>query len=212
MDEEVLAAELPEADGAIAKEEQPQEEQPKKAKKKLTKRKLSEYIFCYGMLLLPIVQFCIFYVWVNANSIAMAFQEFDGYSDSGGEIFKWSLYNFKLFFDEWGNSSSMVISALKNTLRYFAAGVCMIPVSFIVAYFLYKKIWGYKFFRVVFFLPSIISAVLFVTVYKKLIDYGGPLDMLLSVFGVRVPPLLTDDATATGTIIAYTICSCIRAL
>lgn len=81
----------------------------------------------------------------------------------------------------------------------------MIPVSFIVAYFLYKKIWGYKFFRVVFFLPSIISAVLFVTIYKELIEYGGPLDMFLSLFGVRVPPLLTDDATATGTIIAYTV-------
>ncbi len=180
--------------------------QPKETKKKkISRRKISEYIFCYGMLLLPLVQFAIFYIWINSNSIFMAFQEFDGYADDGGELFKWSLYNFERFFSEWSNPSSMVISALKNTLKYFTAGICMIPVSFIVAYFLYKKIWGYKFFRVVFFLPSIISAVLFVTIYKELIEYGGPLDMFLSLFGVRVPPLLTDDATATGTIIAYTV-------
>ena len=183
-----------------------EEQQPeKKKKKKLTRRKIAEYAFAYGMLILPIIQFCIFYIWINANSIAMAFQEFDGYADDGTEMFKWSLYNFSRFFNEWSNPTSVVVAALKNTLKYFAAGVCLIPASFLVAYFLYKKVWGYKFFRVVFFLPSIISAVLFVTVYKKLIDYGGPIDFLLSLFGVRVPPLLTDDATATGTIIAYTI-------
>ena len=129
------------------------DKQPEKnKKKKLTKRKLGEYIFAYGMLILPIIQFCIFYIWINSNSIIMAFQEFDGYSDNGGELFIWSLYNFQRFFDEWSNPSSMVVSALKNTLKYFAAGVCMIPVSFIVAYFLYKKVWGYKFIRVVFYI------------------------------------------------------------
>lgn len=194
MSEEVLTAELPAADSA-----------PPKKKKKLTKRKIGEYVFCYGMLLLPLIQFAIFYIWINSNSIIMAFQEFDGYNDNGGELFKWSLYNFTRFFNEWSNPTSVVVSALKNTFKYFAAGLCMVPVSFFVAYFLYKKIWGYKFFRVFFFLPSIISAVLFVTTYKKLIDYGGPLDMLLSLFGVRIPPLLTDDTKATATIIAYTV-------
>ena len=176
-----------------------------KKKKKLSKRKISEYIFCYGMLLLPLVQFAIFYVWINSNSIIMAFQEFDGYGENGGELFKWSFYNFQRFFREWSNPNSVIMGALVNTFKYFAAGLCMVPLSFFVAYFLYKKLWGYKFFRVLFFLPSIISAVLFVTTYKMLIDYGGPLDMLLSLFGVRIPPLLSDDATATGTIIAYTI-------
>ena len=77
---------------------QPEEIQPAKKKKKLTKRKLAEYLFAYGMLLLPIIQFCIFYIWINANSIAMAFQEFDGYADDGTELFKWAFYNFSRFF------------------------------------------------------------------------------------------------------------------
>ena len=42
----------------VAEEVNPQPEQAKK-KKKISKRKISEYIFCYGMLLLPLVQFAI---------------------------------------------------------------------------------------------------------------------------------------------------------
>lgn len=180
-------------------------EKPDKKKKKISRRKLREWLFVFCMLLLPIIQFCIFYIWINGNSIIMAFQEFDGYNDNGGEIYKWSLYNFQRFFNEWNNPTSVVVQALKNTFKYFVAGLCMVPVSFFVAYFLYKKVWGYKFFRVLFFLPSIISAVLFVTTYKQLISYGGPIDAVLSLFGIRIPPLLTDEKTATGTIIAYTI-------
>lgn len=87
-----------------------------KKKKKLSKRKISEYIFCYGMLLLPLVQFAIFYVWINSNSIIMAFQEFDGYGENGGELFKWSFYNFQRFFREWSNPNSVIMGALVNKI------------------------------------------------------------------------------------------------
>ncbi len=165
-----------------------------------------KYLFVYGMLLLPVIQFCIFYIGINFNSIVMAFKEFAGYAEGGGEIFRWSLENFRRFFGEWAHpETSAVMSALRNTFKYFTAGVCMVPATFLVAYFLFKKIPGYKFFRVLFFLPSIVSAMLFVTTYKNLISYGGPIDMLLALVGYRIPPLLTDNATATGTIIAFTI-------
>lgn len=175
-------------------------------RKRITKRTLKEWIFAYVMLLLPLIQFAIFYIWINANSILMAFQEFAGYSDEGGETFKWSMYNFERFFNEFKNPESMVVHAILNTLKYFAASVIMIPVTFLVSYFLYKKVWGYKIFRVVFFLPSIISAVLFVTTYKRLISLGGPLDQyIFKLFDKRVPNFLYEDNLATPTIIAYTI-------
>ncbi len=163
------------------------------------------YLFVYGMLLLPVIQFCIFYIGINLNSVIMAFKKFAGYSESGGEIFEWSLSNFTRFFKEWSNPTSDVMGALKNTFKYFLAGACMVPATFLVAYFLFKKVPGYKFFRVLFFLPSIVSAMLFVTTYKNLIGYGGPIDVIMGLFGARIPPLLAEDATATNTIIAFTI-------
>lgn len=177
----------------------------KKSGKRLSQRTLKEWLFAYGMLLIPLIQFAIFYIWINSNSIIMAFQEFSDYNEAGGEIYIWSLYNFKRFFNEFRNPESEVLYALKNTFKYFGTAVLMIPTTFLVSYFLYKKVWGYKLFRVVFFLPSIISAVLFVTTYKRLIALGGPLDQyIFKLFGTRVPSLLSDER-ATGTIIAYTV-------
>lgn len=175
-------------------------------KRKLAKRTLKEWLFAYGMLVIPLVQFAIFYVWINANSIIMAFREFTfEWDDNGNEIYVWSMYNFVRFFKEWANPESVVVSALFNTLKYFAAGVIMVPVTFFVSYFLYKKIWGYKLFRVVFFLPSIVSAVLFVTTYIELIKYGGVLSEIWGWFGAELPELINDPNRTTGTIIAFTV-------
>ena len=175
-------------------------------KRKLTKRTLKEWLFVYGMLLIPLIQFAIFYIWINANSIIMAFREFTfEWDENDNEIYVWSFYNFTRFFKEWSNPESVIVSALMNTLKYFAAGVIMVPVTFFVSYFLYKKIWGYKMFRVVFFLPSIVSAVLFVTTYIELIKFGGALSTVWSWFGAELPEIINDPERTTGTIIAFTV-------
>ena len=167
---------------------------------------LREWLFAYGMILLPLIQFIIFYVWLNANSIIMAFQEstFE-WDENGNEIFRWSMYNFSRFFKEWSNPESVIVSAMRNTLKYFTAGVIMVPLTFFVSYFLYKKIWGYKLYRVLFFLPSIVSAVLLVTTYIELIKYGGALSTVVGWFGGTLPELINDPSRTTGTIIAFTI-------
>ena len=45
----------------------------KEVKKKpwIKRKTLREYLFVYGMLLLPLIQFAIFYIWINANSILL---------------------------------------------------------------------------------------------------------------------------------------------
>lgn len=167
----------------------------------------SKYIFVYLMVSLAIVNFIVFYVAVNLNSILLAFQEFIGYDENYVEQYVWSLGNFKSMFKEFALPNSTVGIAVRNTLKYFATNIfLMIPVSYFVSYLLFKQIRGYGVFRVVFFLPSIISAVVYVTVFKNLISTFGPLYMLLDkVFGYQMPPLLGDSRTATPTIIIYTI-------
>lgn len=167
----------------------------------------SKYIFVYLMVSLAIVNFIVFYVAVNLNSILLAFQEFIGYDENYVEQYVWSLGNFKSMFKEFALPNSTVGIAVRNTLKYFATNIfLMIPVSYFVSYLLFKQIRGYGVFRVVFFLPSIISAVVYVTVFKNIISTFGPLYMLLDkVFGYQMPPLLGDSRTATPTIIIYTI-------
>lgn len=166
-----------------------------------------KYIFCFCMVILALINFIIFYVVVNINSILLAFQEFTGYDEFYREQYVWSFANFVRMFKEFALPNSTVGTAVKNTMKYFCVNVfLMIPVSYFVSYFLFKQVRGYKLFRVVFFLPSIISAVVYVTVFKNFIQTFGPLYTLLkNLFGYELPALLSNPATATPTIIVYTI-------
>ena len=167
----------------------------------------SKYIFVYLMVLAAVINFFIFYVAVNLNSIMLAFREFLGYDENYVEQYAWSFGNFERMFKEFSLPNSTVGVAVRNTLKYFASNVfLMIPASYLVSYLLFKKIRGYGTFRVIFFLPSIISAVVYVTVFKNFIQTFGPLYMLLEkLFGYELPPLLSDAKTATATIIVYTV-------
>lgn len=49
----------------------------KEAKKRFRNKKLREYLFIYGLLAYPLLNFIVFYVIKNANSVLMAFQNTD---------------------------------------------------------------------------------------------------------------------------------------
>ena len=59
----------------------------------------SKYIFVYLMVSLAIVNFIVFYVVVNLNSLLLAFREFIGYDENYVEQYVWS----------WGNFKSMIL-------------------------------------------------------------------------------------------------------
>ena len=85
--------------------------------------------------------------------------------------------------------------------------VIVLPVSLIISYFLYKKIAGYKIFRIIFYLPAIISGMALVSAYKELIGPGNLWDMFLHLFGKSVPikGYLDNAKSATKVILIYTI-------
>ena len=169
--------------------------------KKKRKVQKSRIIFITVMLALPILNWLIFWLFVNVQTIALAFR--DARTDA------FTLSNFVTFWNDLttpvGNSIGV---ALKNTLIYFAVDMLVkLPLSLVIAYFIYKRIKGYKFFRIVFYLPAIISGVVMVTAYTKLIDPNGPMDYIIHRFGGSIPPygLLGHKNTATAAIVGYYI-------
>ncbi len=164
------------------------------------------YAFCYAMVAFAVIQFAVFYVWININSIVMAFQQYTGNAADGTELYQWSFFQFDRLFREFSLPASQIAVAIRNTFLYFGAGVALVFICFFFSYFLYKKVWGYRFFRIIFYLPSIINAVVWVTVYRDLIQKYGPIyELLESWFGYELPALLSNVATATPTIIAFTV-------
>ena len=165
------------------------------------KNKFKKNFLVFCMLIIPILNLLIFYFYVNFNSIIMAFQR-----NNHGQI-EWSLYNFQKLFEEIGMSNSIIWQSLKNTLIFFFVGFAIInPLSLLFAYFFFKKIKGYKIFRYIFFLPSIISGAVLVTLYKYMIAPDGVIAVIMmKLFNTPVPTFLTDSRYALITIIIYVI-------
>ena len=151
------------------------------AEKKTGNKNTARTIFIIGMLALPILQYLIFFVYVNIDTILMSFQI------RTLESVEWSLLNYTRFFNELDNGQ--IGMAVRNSLLFGLNDLLLLLISVIFSYFFYKKIrWG-GFFKIVFFLPSIISIVIFVMVYKYMFDTRlGIVNPILSLFGVTEFP------------------------
>lgn len=136
-----------------------------------TKLKLKRGMFMASFLALPIINFLLFWFYVHLDSFTMAFQR----ELANGEI-EWTLDQFKTVFTSFGSMGGRynVWIALRNTLLFYASGVLVVlPVSLLMGYFIYKRILGYKVFRVITYLPTIISSVALVMLFKYTFGEGG---------------------------------------
>lgn len=168
------------------------------------KTKRARQLFIVGMLSVAIIQFLIFWVYVNFNSILMAFQT---NTNKGVE---WGFYNFERFFREFTRPEFELSLAVKNTLLlFFFSTILSLSLSILFAYYLYKKVLWAKFYRVVFFLPSIISAAVLVALFKYITAVNGPLNETLSlILGKKIDiEWITDETYSMGTILFYCVWS-----
>ncbi len=162
-----------------------------KKKKPINKIRILFILFCITV---PIINWLIFYVYVNFSAITMAFK------DSAGAF---SFENFVRFFKEFQLESSEIRIALKNTLLTFSIILVTFPFKVLVSYFIYKKIPLYGFYRIVFFLPSIIFSVAVAMIFTRMVGVNGVIaQMVQRVCGLDyVPELLADTRFANITVL-----------
>jgi len=163
--------------------------------------KIRASIFVWTMLLIPIVHFLIFWLYVNYSSILLGFQNVD----NEGHLV-WTFDNFKTVFSMFSTQGSTISLALSNTLKTWAfVNLFMFPLSVLWAYFIYKKIkWG-SFYRVMFYIPSIISGVAIAAIFIYAIGADGPIGLLFTKItgNTRVPNFLGEEEYAMKTILVY---------
>lgn len=172
-----------------------------KEKSKLNKRNKKETAFIVLMLALPVAHFLIFWLYVNFDSLLLAFQAPVAPGDSG---VYWTLENFEYVFNDFFGGGTEMLMALRNTLLYFSFSMLVFPLALLMTYFIYKKVTGFKVFRVIFYFPTIISAAATASMFKYIIAGNGPLAILLSHYGKDIPLFLSDSRYAIWTLIFYT--------
>ena len=171
----------------------------------------------YGILIaFPILQFCIFYIGVNMNSILMALKEYEikEMNTITTWIFEdWSIIeNFTTWFKKdggrWGSMYSWgtIWPAFKASVSVYALSIFTgVPLGLLFSYYIYKKLWGASAFRVFLFLPSIIPGIVLVLMYRCFVDQAVPqyLQLFLGLEKTPVGLMSTNDQTLKFWTVAF---------
>ena len=108
-----------------------------KRKRGLTGRQ-KDLVFYILILAWPVLQFCVFYIGVNANSFLMAFQKLD----LSGRVTEWTFQyveqGFKAFFGLDG--TTVFANAFRRSLQVYAVGLFIgTPLGLFFSYYIFKK-------------------------------------------------------------------------
>ena len=152
-------------------------------------RKRKKLIFVLCMLAIPFLNFLVFWLWPNFRSILIAFQlpGEDGFT----------LFNFTRFFKELANdvTGPRLWKMIDNSFIMFFVGTFVsLPMVLFMSYILFKRVAGYKVYRVLFYLPSIIGGTVMTQIFRSLVMTGGPIEQLLLL--LKVP--LSETTQYTG--------------
>lgn len=143
---------------------------PQKKKSGMKHLRKKESIFLFFFLLFPIVQFLIFYVGVNFNSFLLAFQK----TENGVQTFA-GFENFGLVLRDIFVTKQLGKAILNSFIQFLVTLLVALPLQVIVAYAVFKKIPGSGFFKIMLFMPSMISSVVFVICVRVLVTDGFPI-------------------------------------
>lgn len=168
--------------------------------KQKTLKEVKKYGFVLSVMAYPAILFCIFYIFVNINSIAMAFGKIDA---NGHKTFN-GFNNFAAFIDAVKNDVIVSTSIINSVKIFFINLVICVPLYLIFSYYIFKKFFGTAVFRSLIMIPTIVSSFIVCMLFKKFVELALPNIMLgLGVKGF--PNLLRDPRYTFGTIIFYMI-------
>lgn len=151
--------------------------------RKRRKKSTNEIIFILAMMFIPVTHFCLFWLYINFDTVAMSFQKFN--FDTG----KWignGFNNYLDLFREFTKVGSVLPRACLNSVSVFLWNdFVIVPISLLCAYVLYKKMPLGGAFKVIFFLPSIISVVVLTLAYSFMFDTTlGAIPAMLEKMGL----------------------------
>lgn len=143
------------------------------------KNKIKRFLFVSSILVIPIAVFLVFWLYVNFDSVLLSFQK-EVYTDGNMQL-AFTLDNFKRVFDSFFLEKSLLTAFRNTSLFYLVSVIVVFPISLLMAYFVYKKIYLHKLFRVVAYIPNIITSAALVALFRYTFMMGGPYNAILNL-------------------------------
>lgn len=175
-------------------------------RRRMPRQRRKRLVFVLCMLAVPFLHFLIFWLWPNFRSILIAFQL------PGKE--ELTLFNFERFFEELSSdiTGPRIWKMIDNSfIMFFVNTFVSLPMVLFLSYILFKRVRGYKVFRVLFYLPSILGGTVMTQIYRSLLMTDGPVEKLLDALHITLSDttgyagLLGSPETGMFMMIIYTL-------
>ena len=171
-----------------------------KSKNGVMTMKRKDLIFYILILAFPVAQFVIFYIGVNFGSFLLAFQSIDILKNTT----VWTFDKIVNAFNLMTQSQNLLSAAKMSFLAYLISLIIATPLGLFFSYYIYKKLPGNGFFRVLLFMPSIISAIVMVTIYQFFVEQAIP-QIVFKLTGQTIRGLIENPSTRFTTIMFYNV-------
>ena len=167
----------------------------KNEKEKITVKKKHDWKeigFLCAVGIVPLINFIVFYVYMNFDSFLLAFQT------TTAEGMTWGFANFEKIFGFFSSSGTGELAlALKNTFIWMCVTIVLYIPQMLTTYFVFKKIPGSKFIVFASMLPSLLPASSYVGFIKYILAPEGGVGYIFTNFldklyslSIRYPGLL----------------------
>lgn len=161
--------------------------------------KIKDLIFYWGFMAVPLIMLIITFFVINTTAIFLAFQKYVGTTAvfAGFENFEMVINNF--------SSNKLYIESFRRSVYVWFLGMIVgtiVPIIF--SYYVYKKKFGWRTFKVLLFLPSIFSGIITTTIFKIMADRVIPFAYEL-LLGKSLDPLIANQNTTFDTLLFYNL-------
>jgi len=154
--------------------------------KNYTKMEIKKFPYVALFLVLPLINFCVFYIYVNLDSFRLAFTD-----NLTGEF---TLEHFRIVFERFfGKQGYLRVRLFRSVIVWVFSTFITFPVSILFSYAIFKKIPFANTIKVIFMLPVLLGTVIMAGIYKNMLGSTGPILSLLKTIGVQLPEVLLNN-------------------
>lgn len=137
------------------------------------KKRTKKFLFYLSLIILPCIQFCVFYLYVNGNSLLLSFKK---YEYVAGELVS-SFVGFsnlkQVFHDLF--TEPIFQYCIKNSFFFYLLSFLSGSIfSLLFSYYIYKKRFCANFYKAMLYLPVIVSSMVLCIIYRYFYELGIP--------------------------------------
>ena len=134
---------------------------------------------------------------VGFMAFPIAFALFISFTKTNGLTYEWRWFdNYIALLND-----PIVHQVFLNNLKFLISVPLVISVALIVSVLLFERVRGWKFFRVIFFLPNVLSVAVIGIMFRSAFGFYGGVNQALGAFGVEPILFFTNGTTAIAIII-----------